>query len=178
MRLLVVDDNRAAADGMAQWLRLFAHEVRVEYDGTRGLAAAREWRPECVLSDIRMPGLDGYALARAVRADPTIAGTKLVALSAYSGADHERQAADAGFDHRLTKGGDPAALLEVLKMIEQVKELADRTRELAEKNVELAGQTKQLLEEVKEDVAEVKKEVKELKEDVRELKDMTDASDS
>lgn len=176
--MLVVDDNRAAADGMAQWLRLFAHEVRVEYDGTSGLAAARGWRPDCVLSDIRMPGLDGYALARAVRADPSIAGTKLVALSAYSGADHERKAAEAGFDHRLTKGSDPAALLEVLKMIEQVMMLADRTRELAEKNVELATETKQLLKEVREDVAELKEEVKELKEEVKDLNNKTDESDS
>src|SRR5262249_32681452 len=134
------------------------------------LRAAREFVPDCLIADIIMPGLDGYALARSVRAESALAAIQLVALSALSSEDHVRKVAEAGFDYRVTKAGDPLELLEVLRMIEEIKELATKTRELAEQNVELAGQTKELLEEVKEEVKEVKHEVKELKKEVKELK--------
>jgi CheY-like chemotaxis protein len=182
LRVLIVDDNRDAADSLALLLDLrtptpanprpdFRYEVRVAYDGLDGLRVAREFAPDCVVSDIRMPGLDGYALARAVRRDPALAGVKLVALSAFTDAEHIRRATEAGFDYRLTKANDIKELLEVLGMIEAIKELAEKTRELAEQNVNLAGQTKGLIQEVKEDVAELKKDVAELKQDVKELKE-------
>ncbi|VTR92984.1 multi-sensor hybrid histidine kinase : Chemotaxis protein CheY OS=Burkholderia glathei GN=BG61_10730 PE=4 SV=1: Response_reg [Gemmata massiliana] len=171
LRVLVVDDNRDAADTLAMLLELRRYEVRAAYNGTHGLRVAREWVPDCVISDIQMPELDGYALARAVRADPTLAETKLVALSAFSDAGHARRAADAGFDHQITKASDTQELLEVLTVIEEIKKLATQTQELAQQNVELAGQTKQLLREVKEEVKEVKQDVRELKHEVKELKD-------
>ena len=181
IRVLLVEDNADAADSLAALLELCApapghsplqqrFEVRVAYDGAEGLRLAREFVPDCLVSDIRMPGLDGYALARAVRREPVLAGVKLVALSAYAGAEHDRLAAEAGFDYRLTKADHVKQLLEVLAMIEEIKEIAARARDLAEKNVDLAGQTKELLQEVKEDVKELKEEVKELKEEVKELK--------
>lgn len=181
LRVLIVDDNRDAADTLAVLLELRPPAtgfgsggrlvVRIAYDGLEGLRVAREFVPDCLVSDIRMPGLDGYALARTIRNEPALAGTKLVALSAFADAEHERRAAEAGFDYRLTKAGDVQELLEVLRMIEEVKQLATRTRELAEQNVDLAGQTKELLQEVKEDVRDLKQEVKDLKREVRELKD-------
>jgi two-component system OmpR family response regulator len=180
LRILIVDDNRDAADSLATLIELGApgssrseirYEVRVAYDGAEGLRVAREFLPDCLVSDIRMPGLDGYALARAVRGEPALAGVKLVALSAYSDAEHVRCATEAGFDYRLTKANHVRELLEVLKMIEEIKGLAARTRELAERNVDLAGQTKELLEEVKEDVRELKQDVAELKQDLKEFKE-------
>lgn len=183
LRVLIVDDNRDAADSLAALLELLAAEsarprsqceVRVAYDGAEGLRVAREYVPDCLVSDIRMPGLDGYALARAVRGEPALTGVKLVALSAYTGTEHDRLATEAGFDYRLTKADHVKKLLEVLAVIEEIKELAERTRELAEQNVDLAGQTKELLKEVKEDVRELKQDVAELKEDVKELKDRRD----
>jgi CheY-like chemotaxis protein len=177
LRVLIVDDNRDAADALAMLLRLPApargrrYEVRVAYGGADGLLAAREFAPDCLVSDIGMPRLDGYALARAVRAEPALADVKLVAFTAYADDEHARRAAEAGFDYRLTKGDDLGELLEVLGMIEAIKELAERTRELSEKNVELAGQTKELIEEVKDEVRELKQDVAELKKDVKELKD-------
>lgn len=164
VRVLIVDDNRDVADSLALLLTLFRYESRVAYDGREGLRVAREWAPDCLISDIRMPGLDGYALAREVRADPTLAEIRLVAHSAFAGEPHARLAAEAGFDHRITKGADERELLEVLKMVEQIKELARQ-------NVELAGQAKELLQEVRDDIKEVKQEVKELKQEVKELKD-------
>lgn len=183
LRVLIVDDNRDAADTLALLLELYAsadsdeessrnrYDVRIAYSGTEGLRSAREFRPHCVVSDIRMPNMDGYTFARAIRREPALADVKLVALSAYSDPEHAREITEAGFDYRLTKGGDVHELLEVLGMIEEIKDLAERTRELAEKNVDLAGQTKDLLKEVKKDVRELKQDVAELKEDVKNLKD-------
>jgi len=170
LRVLVIDDNPDAADSLAVLLELRRYEVRVAYDGRGGLATAREWVPDCLVSDIGMPGLDGYQLARAVRAEPALAEVKLVALSAYVGDEYTRKAAEAGFDHLFAKGDNAGELLEVLRMIEEIKELANKTRDLAQQNVDLAGQTKDLLQEVKEDVKEVKQEVKELKQEVKALK--------
>jgi len=182
MRVLIVDDNHDAADTLAVLLELRTHagashlaqgryEVRVAYDGIDGLRVAREFVPDCVVSDIRMPRLDGYGLARALRSEPALASVKLVALSAFTDAEHTRRATEAGFDYRLTKAGDLNELLEVLGMIEAIKQLAEKTRELAERNVDLAGQTKELLKEVKEDVRELKQDVAELKREVKELKE-------
>ncbi len=174
LRVLVVDDNQDAADSLAYLLQRYNYEARVAYDGRAGLQAARASAPDCLISDIGMPGLDGYALARAVRADPSLAKVTLVALSAYSGEEHNRKAVEAGFEYRVTKGSDPAELLEVLRMIEQIKNLATKTQELAKENLDLAGQTRDLLKEVKEDVREVKQEVKELKQEVKDLREKQD----
>lgn len=170
LRVLIVDDNRDAADTLACLLELRGFDPRVAYDGPDGLRQAAAWPPDCVVSDVIMPGLDGYALARAVRADPALAGVRLVALSALGDAGHARRAAEAGFDHVFTKAADPADLLEVLRMMEEIKALAAETHKLAGHNAELAGQTRDLLREVKADVREVKEEVKELKQEVKELK--------
>lgn len=182
LRVLIVDDNQDAADSLALLIGLRTSvdtssqsqnrfEIRVAYDGIEGLRAAREFVPDCVVSDVRMPGLNGYQLARAVRSEPALAGVKLVALSAYADAEHNRLAVEAGFDYQLTKANHVQELLEVLAVIEEIKTLATRTRELAEQNVSIAGQTKELLQEVKEDVKELKQEVKALKEEVKELKE-------
>ena len=170
LRVLIVEDNRDAAESLAVLLDLRRYDCRVAYDGLAGLRAALDDPPDCLISDVGMPGLDGFELARRVRAEPALSGVKLVALSAYAGEAHTRRAAEAGFDYVLTKGDDPAILLEVLRMIEEIKELATKTQELAKQNVDLAGQTKELLQEVKEEVKQVKEEVREAKEEVKELK--------
>lgn len=164
LRVLIVDDNQDAADSLADLLGMLHYSVRVAYDAFAAVSIAREFEPDCMLADIRMPLLDGYGLARQVRADPVLGRMKLVALSAYSDDDHVRRAEEAGFDYRLTKGCELDKVLEVLKMIEEIKTLARQ-------NIELAGQTKELLREVKEDVREVKQEVKELKKEVKELRE-------
>jgi CheY-like chemotaxis protein len=142
----------------------------VAYDGLAGLRAALDEPPDCLISDVSMPGLNGYELARQVRAEPALSGMKLVVVSAYAGDQHARRAAEAGFDYTLTKGDDPSLLFEVLRMIEEIKDLATKTQNLAKQNVDLAGQTKDLLHEVKEEVQQVKEGVKEVKQEVKELK--------
>lgn len=170
LRVLIVDDNQDAADSLASLLEVYNHVVQVAYDGEAALSIAQSFGPDCLFADIRMPGIDGYDLARHVRQIPTLESVKLIAMSAFSDDDHVRKATEAGFDYRLTKGCGLEEVLEVLKMIAEIKKLALKTQDLAELNVHLAGQTKELLREVKEDVKEVKQEVKALKQEVQELR--------
>lgn len=170
LRILIVDDNRDAADSLAYLLGLGSYAIKVAYDGISGLRVAKEFIPDCLISDISMPGLDGYGLAKRIKADSSLNGMKLIALSAYADEEHTRKATEAGFDYQVTKASEPREIIEVLRMIEEIKALASQTQELAKQNVELAGQTKELLHEVKEEVKEVKQEVKDVKQEVKELK--------
>ena len=86
--------------------------VLVAYDGLSGLAAARAQRPEVVLCDIGLPGaMDGYEVARAIRADSSLRAVRLIALTGYGEQEDRRRAERAGFDSHLTKPADPQALL-------------------------------------------------------------------
>lgn len=116
--MLIVDDNRDHADSLAILVELWRHTSQVAYDGESGLRTAVEWRPDCLILDIGMPKLDGYAVAQSVRQQPGLEGVQLVALSAYSHADHIRRVTEAGFDFRLTKPAEPADLEKLLTMIE------------------------------------------------------------
>jgi CheY-like chemotaxis protein len=171
LHILVVDDNRAAADSLGMLLRLWGYDCRVAYDGTSGLEAARAYRPDCLLLDIGMPGMDGYSLARRVRQQPELAEAKLIAVTAFSDAAHLRRAREAGFDHHFVKPADPLELGRLLDMLNEVIRLATRTEELARQNVALATQTKELLQDVKEDIREVKAELREVKEELREVRE-------
>lgn len=191
LRILIVDDNYDAADTLATLVALWGHTPTVAYDGRAGLQAACEFRPDCLLLDIAMPGYDGYALAALIRQQAELKGAKLVAVSAYSHADHVRRTEEAGFDYRLTKPADPAELKRLLDMIEHILQLAERTEELAERNVAiaerteavaekteaLAGEAKELLKEVKEELKEMKQGMEEIKEEIKEVKDRVDKTD-
>jgi CheY-like chemotaxis protein len=110
-RCLIIEDNRDAAESMAALLELTGHEVTVAHDGTEGVARARLIQPEVVVCDIGLPGgLDGYAVARALRADPELAGCRLIALTGYGQEEDQRRAREAGFDVHLTKPADPEVL--------------------------------------------------------------------
>lgn len=113
-RVLIVEDNAAIADTLRDLLELGEHEVLVAYDGPTGLCRTREVRPEVILCDIGLPGMSGYDFARTVRADKTLMGTMLVALSGYALPDDLRRSAAAGFDHHLAKPADMKKLEEIL----------------------------------------------------------------
>jgi PAS domain S-box-containing protein len=102
-RVLVIDDDRDVANGLKLALEIDAHEVAVAYDGAAGLAAARAFEPDFVLCDIGMPGMDGYAVAGALRAEPRLAAVFLVALTGYAQAADRDRAKEAGFDEHLAK---------------------------------------------------------------------------
>src|SRR5262245_59062226 len=82
IRVIVVEDNRAAAGSLRLLLDFFGYEVRVAYDGLDGVRLAEEWPPEFVLCDLRLPGLDGFGVALALRQHPATAGTHLIAITA------------------------------------------------------------------------------------------------
>ena len=110
--ILVVDDNRDAANSLARLLTILCRqEVRVAYDGPSALEAAASFRPEVVLLDIELPGMDGYEVARNLRARPEFDGTMLVALTGW-GQDEDRQRSkEAGFDRHLVQAGGPRRLV-------------------------------------------------------------------
>jgi two-component system CheB/CheR fusion protein len=112
--VLVVEDNLDAAESLRDVLEFAGHEVEVAHDGREGLDRARRLRPDVVLCDIGLPVMDGYEVARAIRADPSLAQVLLVAVTGYAGPDDRRRAADAGFDVHLAKPVPVADLEQVL----------------------------------------------------------------
>jgi CheY-like chemotaxis protein len=109
--VLVIEDNPDAAESMRVLLALSGHEVAVAPTGAAGLGTAAAFRPDLVLCDIGLPGgVDGYAVARALREDPGLAAAYLVATTGYSQPDDVRRAREAGFDAHLSKPVDFAEL--------------------------------------------------------------------
>jgi len=109
-RLLIVEDNADAREGLRLLLSYAGHEVETAEDAPTGLEKLRTFRPEIALIDIGLPGVDGYALARMARETPEARTTCLVALTGYGQAEDRNKARAAGFDAHLTKPVDPARL--------------------------------------------------------------------
>jgi CheY-like chemotaxis protein len=112
-RILVVDDNVDSARGTARLPQLAGHDVRVAHDGHQALEIARDHRPQFVILDIVLPGLDGCEVARQLRADPQLRDAVIIAASGYSEDDYRRPE-EAGFDHHLVKPIDYDALRAIL----------------------------------------------------------------
>jgi signal transduction histidine kinase/DNA-binding response OmpR family regulator len=114
-RVLVIEDNPDSAESMRMLLALSGHQVEVAPTGVSGMERAREFRPEVVLCDIGLPGgMDGYAVARAMRQDPELSSTYLIASTGYGQAEDQRRCREAGFDAHLTKPVDLAELQRLL----------------------------------------------------------------
>ena len=114
LRVLVVDDNRDAADALADLLRLCGAEVRTCYGAAEALALLSAFEPDAGVLDVHMPGIDGCELARRVR---DAAGPRRVLLVAVTGVSDDtarRRTAEAGFDLHLTKTAAPDVLLAAL----------------------------------------------------------------
>jgi CheY-like chemotaxis protein len=91
--------------------------VEVAYTGPEGVAKALSWRPEVVLCDIGLPGLDGFGVAQQLRRDPATSDAHLIALTAWGGETDKQRGQEAGFDHYLVKPADPEQLLGLLGTI-------------------------------------------------------------
>jgi two-component system CheB/CheR fusion protein len=114
LRILVVDDSVDTAETLAMLLRLAGHEVRTEHTGPKALQAAVAEKPDVVVMDIGLPGMDGYAVAARIREHGDLGHLQLIAISGYGQeADHHRSH-QAGFNHHLVKPIDPAKLQELL----------------------------------------------------------------
>ena len=101
--ILVVDDNRDTAWALSKLLEVLGHDVRTAHDGPSALALARRQRPDYVLLDIGLPGLDGYKVAAELRKDLDCRDTVIIAVSGYGQEEDRRRSQVAGFDHHLVK---------------------------------------------------------------------------
>ncbi|HEU4752476.1 MAG TPA: response regulator [Armatimonadota bacterium] len=111
LRVLLVEDNRDAADTLAEFLALWGHEVSVAYNGHEALEIAPRSAADVVILDIGLPGLNGYEVARRLRDLASISPRcRLVALTGYSDEETRRRAREVGFDLYLTKPVDPETL--------------------------------------------------------------------
>ncbi|HEY1286954.1 MAG TPA: ATP-binding protein, partial [Burkholderiales bacterium] len=116
-RILVVDDNRDAADSLGLLLRVLGADVRVARDGAEALEAYGDYDPAVVLLDIGMPGMDGYEVARRIRARSPGPRPTIVALTGWGQEQDRHEARQAGFDHHLVKPAELGALKELLRSI-------------------------------------------------------------
>jgi signal transduction histidine kinase/CheY-like chemotaxis protein len=118
LRILVVEDNRDAAESLRILLSLQGHEVKVADSGPAGVRAAADLRPDVVLCDIGLPGMDGYTVAGELRRNPETAGARMIAVTGYGAEDDRRRSREAGFDLHLTKPVDPDTLGELIALKE------------------------------------------------------------
>jgi PAS domain S-box-containing protein len=107
LRVLVVDDNEDTAEMMSLLLGLNGHEVQVAHTGPSALEVAAAHRPDVIVLDIGLPGLDGYQVAQRLRQDPAFQDVMLIAASGYGQEADRRRSWEAGFDHHLVKPVDP-----------------------------------------------------------------------
>ena len=118
-RVMVVDDNRDAADSLAAVLKLLGAEVRVTNDGRTALDELGAFRPAVVFLDLGMPGMDGYETARHMRAREDTRSTLIIALTGWGQESDRRQTQAAGFNQHLVKPADITALRAVLASLPQ-----------------------------------------------------------
>ena len=116
-RVLIIEDNVDAGDSLRELLELEGHQVVVARNGPEGIEQARLMQPQVVLCDIGLPGMDGFEVARAFRADGEHRRACLVALSGYARPQDVERAAEAGFAHHLAKPPNLEKLRELLRSL-------------------------------------------------------------
>lgn len=120
VQVLLIEDNRDAAAALKTLLRLMGYDVTVAHSGPEGLDLARRMEPQVVLCDIGLPGMDGYAVAAALRQIPRLSGVALIAITGYGREEDRARTRDAGFDDHVTKPPDADAL------VQKIQSLLDR----------------------------------------------------
>ncbi len=113
-RILLADDNQDGAELLARLLELSGHEVYTANTGIDALKLAYQHRPDTVILDIRLPGMNGYEVAKNLRRYAWGAQATLIAITGWGGEHNKRQALDSGFDYHLSKPVDPSELDRIL----------------------------------------------------------------
>jgi CheY-like chemotaxis protein len=103
LRILVVDDNQDAASSLAMYLEQIGHEVSVAFDGESAVRLAEESRPQAILLDLGMPGMDGYEVCRRIRRPNWGKQIRMIAITGWGQEEHRRQSSAAGFDAHFVK---------------------------------------------------------------------------
>lgn len=116
-RVLVVDDNKAAAELLGMVVRMLGHEVRTAGDGQEGFEVAEVFLPDVVLMDLGMPRMNGFEAARKIREQPWGQQMRLIALTGWGQAEDKQRTKEAGFDHHLVKPAEPAELQRLLASV-------------------------------------------------------------
>jgi CheY-like chemotaxis protein len=111
----VVEDNPDAAEAMRLLLEQLGHEVASAASGNEAIDRARGFRPDEVLLDIGLPGIDGYEVARKLRTFEETRGARMIAVTGYGQPSDRERSSAAGFDHHLVKPVDPAKLAEAIE---------------------------------------------------------------
>jgi DNA-binding response OmpR family regulator len=117
-RVLVVDDNRDAADTLANAITAFGYEAKAVYDGNQAIAEAATFLPDMALIDIGMPGLDGYETVSRLRQQRVSTYIIMVAVTGWTGEQHRRRAYDCGFDLYIVKPMSVDTLRELLALLD------------------------------------------------------------
>ena len=117
LRVLIVDDNVDTVTTLAMLVKESGHAVRTAYDGTSVVEAALDYRPNVVLLDIGLPGLNGFEVAKQLRQQPALQNTVLVAMTGYGQESDRQRSKEAGFDHHLVKPGDFGKVLQILATV-------------------------------------------------------------
>jgi signal transduction histidine kinase/ActR/RegA family two-component response regulator len=120
-RVVIIDDNDDIREMVRTALLLDGHDVRDARDGAGGLALAAQYKPDVIYVDIGLPDIDGYEVARRLRAQPGGADAFLIAVTGYGQAEDRRRATDAGFDTHLTKPVTPDALQQAIAAIAETR---------------------------------------------------------
>ena len=118
-RVLVVDDHADSAEMLGALLELEGHQVDYAYDGEGALERAAQFRPEVCMLDIGLPGMDGYELARRLRADPTTCDAVLIALTGYGQEEDRARSKSSGLEYHLVKPVDPQSLMQLIASLPQ-----------------------------------------------------------
>ncbi len=120
LRVLVVDDNVDTVTTLALLAKESGCDVRTAYDGTTVLEAALDYRPDVVLLDIGLPGLNGYEVVKQLRQQPALLNAVVVAMTGYGGEGDLQRSFAAGFDHHLVKPGDFGKVLQILATVSEL----------------------------------------------------------
>lgn len=117
LRVLVVDDNFDVAQTLAVLLKSCGHKVEVAYDGPTALEAARTYRPNLILLDIGLPGMDGFEVAKTVRREMDLGNVVLVAMTGYGQDSDKQRSQEVGFDYHLLKPADFREIKQILATV-------------------------------------------------------------
>jgi CheY-like chemotaxis protein len=125
-RVLIVDDNHDSADSLAMLMQITGNKTYMAHDGLKAVEAIEKYRPEVVLLDIGLPGLDGHEVCRRVREQPWGKDIVVIALTGWGQEDDRRKSEEAGFDGHLVKPVDYDQLLELLASLTNEREKVDQ----------------------------------------------------
>src|SRR5208283_5026992 len=120
LRVLVVDDNVDTVTTLTLLVQESGHDVRTAFDGSAVLEAALDYRPNVVLLDIGLPGLNGFEVAKQLRQQPALQKAVLVAMTGYGRESDRQRSQEAGFDHHLVKPGDFGKVLQILASVAEL----------------------------------------------------------